>query len=359
MRPARLLAAAVLLLAGGSSGAVGAAQERLRWTWEAPAACPGEADVRARIVRLLGGAIPPGPALAARAEVAAREGGFAVTLRTEAGGGEGERTLVAAGCQDLAEATALIVALMVDPTLTPAVEERDPTPGGPGAGGLLAAPGSEVSSTVTSASHEAAAARGASEAERSAGAGGAQGAAEGGPEGEAERSALTLGVAGVLDVGTLPGPSPGVRLEGTLRWPRASARVRAEAFLAQSVRPGEPEAARASVAAASATALGCGHPLVGRVELALCGAVAAGALFARSRGVSAPGSSAAFWLAAGAGAVLRWWPWPRFGLGVDADALASLVRPRFVVDGIPGDGQVFRPSPVSGRFAAALELRFP
>ncbi len=98
--------------------------EALALSWQAPSGCPSTGEVRAEIARLLGGAIAsvPGGRLQARAVVTQGKV-WAVALETESAGQNGQRSLEAGSCAELANATALIIALMIDPD---AVAEHAP-----------------------------------------------------------------------------------------------------------------------------------------------------------------------------------------------------------------------------------------
>lgn len=86
------------------------------FSWQAPASCPSREDLSAAIARLLGGDIrvPQGGDIRARAVVAHGQT-WSVAIETELAGRPGQRSIEAASCQDLADATALIIALMIDP----------------------------------------------------------------------------------------------------------------------------------------------------------------------------------------------------------------------------------------------------
>lgn len=82
--------------------------------WEAPASCPGAAVVRAQVARLL--ARSEGHArFQARAMVKQGDEGFALRLSVTVGDAVGERELTERSCDALADVTATIVALAVDP----------------------------------------------------------------------------------------------------------------------------------------------------------------------------------------------------------------------------------------------------
>lgn len=105
------------------------AAEAFAFSWQAPVECPGMTEVRAEIARLLGGTIGavPGGRLQARAVVTQSQA-WAVALETESAGQVGQRSLEAGSCRELANATALIIALMIDPD---AVAAHTPPPAPP------------------------------------------------------------------------------------------------------------------------------------------------------------------------------------------------------------------------------------
>jgi len=100
--------------------------------WIAPEGCPSFAAVEAEIDRLLGGpaAAHSKQALRVHAEVV-REALWQVTLLTTSGEVSGHRTLEASTCDGLANATALIVALMIDPSAVAAHEPMSADQTGP------------------------------------------------------------------------------------------------------------------------------------------------------------------------------------------------------------------------------------
>lgn len=98
---------------------------QVRWRGEGD--CPSEEQVRGEVTRLLGGVIPDqAPAVDARVERAANA--WRLRLRV---GAESERRLEAASCALLAEATALIVALAIDPVRVVETTETTTVPSEP------------------------------------------------------------------------------------------------------------------------------------------------------------------------------------------------------------------------------------
>ncbi len=84
--------------------------------WSAPAMCPSETQVNARIAQYLGGATHTSADDAkASATVTVAGEQFRVQIRTNFGGAQGERSLTGETCDAVADAVALILAMMIDP----------------------------------------------------------------------------------------------------------------------------------------------------------------------------------------------------------------------------------------------------
>src|SRR5690606_19175919 len=119
----------MLAVLGAMMAAIAAPGLTLRW--EAPAGCPGEAEVLARVIQMTGEQAAGSTSLQARGKVQAPSPGrWTLELELVGETGTGHRSLEAARCEELAEAAALVVAIAVDPQ----------------AGGLVPAPpvGSEM-----------------------------------------------------------------------------------------------------------------------------------------------------------------------------------------------------------------------
>lgn len=102
-----------------SSGLVWASDDsegRLVLSWDAPAGCASREEIEGEIARLLGGrvAISHGGDLDARATVE-HPRNWSVKLATRHAGRTGRRSIEAPSCESAAQATALIIALMIDP----------------------------------------------------------------------------------------------------------------------------------------------------------------------------------------------------------------------------------------------------
>src|SRR5690348_13371307 len=103
------------LLSAPAARAAEPATAALDLTWSAPAECPMRDDVMREVERILGGGAPR--RARARADVmklgAER---WQVRLVTEVDGAAGERAIEASTCEQLASATALILAWVLDPS---------------------------------------------------------------------------------------------------------------------------------------------------------------------------------------------------------------------------------------------------
>jgi hypothetical protein len=304
--------------------------------WQAPQECPSAADVRSEIERLLGGPpqLPPGKPLSVHA-VVRNDGVWRVSLGTTAGTKARKRELDADSCRGAAEATALIVALMVDPN---AVAQPLPAPvASPASSGRLSGPTGGPSSSPS---------------------------AIGGPDTEPPRAAGTdsgptsFTVASLMSVsmGTLPQPdiaagvSIGIR-HGLLSFALAGY----YGLIERTAYASSLQGAGGRFRFGSASLIGC-HALVhGPLDAGPCAFVDVGGMGAQGFGVSREQQRTAVWLAAGAAGFVKWNVGRRVALLLELGALAPFFRPSFVLDNV---GHVFRTAPVSGRANLGMELRF-
>lgn len=350
--------------------------------WRAEGDCPSEEQVRGEVARLLGGAIPDeAPAVDARVERAANA--WRLRLRV---GAESERRLEAASCALLAEATALIVALAIDPvrvvetteTTTVPSEPREGTPVEPPIEPPIEPPVElpvelPVEPPVEDASPSLALAspRGgvpgealvrpeepeAIERTRAVeppvervtnGRGNANAAPNDGEPRPRPPPLEGMGLAlvGGLELGGLPLPSALFGLE--LRMPIGAFVVEVGAHV------GTPRDVISSSDDALGARLGLGlvrgalaRPFVlGPTRLAPRAVVELGVTGGRGFGISDPARGLTAWAAVGLGVALDLPVARRGRIGLVADALVPLWRPGFVVE--PA-GELHRAAPVVGR----------
>ncbi|HLT38475.1 MAG TPA: hypothetical protein VK034_19445 [Enhygromyxa sp.] len=103
---------------------------------------------------------------------------------------------------------------------------------------------------------------------------------------------------------------------------------------------------------------GCGEPIVARVNLGfpLCLGAEAGPLAARGFGLDRDRRSSALWLAVSGSAGISWAPTRAFGVFLAAEGWLGVVRPRTRVEGV---GVVHQPGQAGVRVRAGVEFRWP
>lgn len=96
--------------------------------WQAPEPCPQYAAVWAQLTERLGRAptTPEGSAFAARGVVDLVDAGWRLELQTLTGSGAGTRVLTHADCGELARRAVVVLALAIDPSLSPPPEVTPP-----------------------------------------------------------------------------------------------------------------------------------------------------------------------------------------------------------------------------------------
>jgi hypothetical protein len=290
------------------------------FTWLAPAGCPPAEDVRSEIDRLLGS---PAHAAASgdlnvRASVE-HESHWLVTLETTLGTRSGHRTISASSCQGLANATALIVALMIDPDAVAA--HSHPPEGEP----LAPAPGPEPAPSMALPSAPATFLAG-------------------------------LGAAGHW--GVLPSPDLGmnasVGVMGSFWRVEVLASYGPRAVHSQAMS--DPPGAFGRFRLYTGGLAGCLALKRAALELGPCLDFEVGVV--QGEGLAAPVTSSKTtpWLALGAGAFVAFKANRWLGFPVHIDAVVPLWRPRFTFDG--AETPIFRSAIVGGRATAGVEVQF-
>jgi hypothetical protein len=307
------------------------AQEKgvVDFTWLAPEGCPSAGSVHTEIDGLLGAAAGARARehLSVRATVE-RGALWLVTLETQSGTATGHRTIEAVTCQALASATALIVALMIDPDGVAARGKKGeearltPPPAAPPRVALPSAPPTPVTPT---------------------------------PAMRATFGLVGLGASG--DLGVLPGPDVDLFAAMGLVRGHWRAELRA-AYGLRNVRSDplvEAGGAYGSFRFFVGTLAGCWMMLGTAVDLGPCAEVELGAVRGEGVGNLQTTSETTPWFGAGAGGalVLKASSWLHFPL--HADAVVPLWRPSYV---FRYDSPIFRAWPVGGRLTASVEVQF-
>lgn len=330
-------------LLGLSGPAPAQDMERVALRWSAPEGCPAAGVVTAEVDRLLAGspARPPRPVEVSASVSRDDVGAFRVRLETPGDGAIRVREVKGASCAAVADAAALIIALMIDPSAAAAAGPRPgpaplPAPVVPVAVPVFVPPLAPAPKPeIVRASRPR--------------------ASSGSP-----LLAFRLSAAAIADAGSLPGISFGFsgaasllvgpnRFElGAAGWPDRATSLAA--------RP----SAGGFVGLVTGFASVCRDVLrllarTTRFELFPCAAFELGRIHAKGFGIDAPGDGAALWSAVRAGGLFVWRLADRVGIDLRLEAAIPLARPSFVIEGL---GTVHRSAPVAGRASLGAELRF-
>lgn len=284
---------------------------QLTLSWVAPAGCP-TADVEREAIARRAGPLAPDRArepIVAEVEIRAVGSTFELSMRTRVSGITGERTLGGTDCRQLADAAALVLALLVNPD---ASEMPAPPP-----------PRPEVAPPVREAPPK-------------------------------EHVPFAAGVGLVAGLGVLPGVAEGVDLRFLVRHGRWEAVARAGGFFPKELNVPVLPGATASfyrLEAALAVCVTAGEGLG-------CGACVGGALVrlhGESSGVSNPGEASAVWPEALAEVLghVRASEHVRLRLSIEGRGLAH--PPDFAILGL---STVYRPPASSVRGAFAMDVLF-
>ena len=341
------------------------ADAALTLTWSAPAECPQEPAVRAELRRLLGDDARAGAGVQVEARLAPRAGGrFGLTLLVRSEGGVASRTLEGVSCDALMQATALIVALGIDPE---GVLARTAEPAPPDAVTTDAVTTDAVTTdaaTTDAATTDAATQPPSAEPLRRAAPTSGEAAAllsapERGARVGAESGLRLRGRALVHLLGealAVPGVSAGLSFGGGLRVGRIDVTLEGLWASRRSVAVPTLPGASADFALLAARLRGCVALTGGLVEVAPCLGFELGSLRGESRGVSAPASGSTLWAAPLAGLEVRVALHALLALTARLDLAVPLRRPGFSVVGV---GTVAEAGLVSVRGELGASLYFP
>jgi len=337
--------------------------------WDAPADCPDAAYVRGQVERLLGGGKLSATArLVARARAARFGQAWQVHLTTQREGSPAaERKLQAESCRSLADATALIIAVAVDPASVAAARaagldasvalapdaaaldagidapEEAPPP-------ALVVPTGEAADAADAQPPEA----GGPPSPRAPAESAPSPPAPPEPAGALPRLGGIVGIEIAGDLGTLPGAAYGVIADAGLRL--GSWRALGRGFFWPPVHGSAAGSTGGGDFELLGGALNTCYAFPWRdVEVGPCAGLEAGSLRGSGTGVGLASSGSGLWLAATAGGLGMWRFLPAWALRLELGAAVPLRRDRFVLDNV---GFVHQAAPVSGRAALGAELRF-
>lgn len=298
-------------------------QHGVHLTWTAPIACPRASEVTARMAQLIVRPSDPRP-LIAEATVAEEPSGYRLDLRIWQAQQPTVRTMRAATCGELADAVALLLALLSAPALPEPPPER-----------------TEASQRAPVRTPEAPRTKPLrSEPAPSPWSWGAFG-----------RAALTSGA--------LPGWAPGFALGALADLERLRLNLGAVWFpIAKRVVTDDSaqleKGGKFSLVAANAQF--CYRVVAARPDLGLCGMAELGALRGSGFGTAQDQSRAELWAALGPSSAASMPLSDAVALSLEADLLFALNRPHFELDNV---GPVHRPSAAALRVSLGMVVHFP
>lgn len=341
------IALAVALATPSALGDTGIALD-----WRAPAECPSQDQIIAKVEKLLGSrkARPAAP-IEVTASVSRETNGFRVRIEAQRAEAQA-RELKGASCAAIANATALILAMMIDPSVASDVAKKTPPnppdPPAPDAPKppLAAAPAEPEVTHIPAAPPRA------STPPQAASIPPAQAAREP-SRAEPIVSSGLLAWAG-LDVGSLPGPAAGFGVNVLARYGAQQFEIGAGVFPERSATIPERPSAGGKIGLTTVTAGTCRTLLPGFIELSPCVALELGLMHARGFGVTSTERVSVFWAAARGGGTLAFRPITRLGLLLRIEGVVPLTAPRFLLGGV---GEVHKPSPgARGALGISLDL---
>jgi hypothetical protein len=320
--------------------------------WSAPSECPPRETVQAQVAKLTGEARASQPWRAIAIVERAADGLFELRLTMELDGHREERNLRATSCAELADATAVVLAVAVDGTRaseTSPSPEAAPAPSEPSPAFVAATANPSAAPTP-----EPIATTPAATAARTQVAATAEAAPP--PAKPRTPSSFSLAAMGTQSLGQFGVSAFGAGL--AVAWRYGGMRVEVDAaWFPRSHVYGSSTGAEGDFGLWLAGLTGCWSPLRGPVALAGCAGGEAGRVEAEGSGsrVATAVAAQSPWVALKGGALLVWNVTPAIALRAGADAVFPLVRDTFYVGYV---GDVYTPSPVAARWHGGAEVQF-
>jgi len=309
--------------------------------WIAADECPSVEHIRSSVAALVGfdAWAPSGASLFIEAHSSRKSDGlWHGSVKTRLGEKTGERKFVAESCQAVADSTALLIALIIDPEAIMAhmdsgdgqrETEAPKTP-------LKPLPPTPTNPRPAPAPVE--------------------------PRPRSEREfGFRIGPSLLADLGTLPKPGLGFGLETALVWSTFAAKLGAVTWLSQHATvPNTAPTSGGDFSLNSAYLAGC--PLVNwsSVALGACAKLNLDAMRAVGVGNDIhPTSASLLRLSAGLGGVLDLRLTRHFSVTLDAEGLLPLTHPTFVLRNVSeAGGRVHKPSSLVGRTGVGTNFEF-
>jgi hypothetical protein len=294
--------------------------------WIAPGECPSRDEVFGEMQRLLGGPQPPlsGERWTARA-VVSHEGGWSVSIETSSASGPHWRTLRAQTCRGLADATALILALAINPR---AVAQSVPAPVAMPSPGPASSPTKAPMTVIVTAPTRR------------------------------RPIQFSVGLPLSFSAGVLPEIDYGIGGALGIRVDSVVLELAVQDWLRPVVATIPASRAGGTFGLFSGTLYACNAFRTGPFETGPCAELDVGRIEATGFGVTSGTTGSALWLAAGMGAlaVTNLDASGKWAVPIHLDALVPVERHSFVIQNVPG--VVYRQSSIAGRASVEVERRF-
>lgn len=293
--------------------------------WEAPPECPNAEDIKAHAERLLGQPLgaPRAQQVVARATVHRNEAGnWELRLSLTSNDRVAEDTLIAKQCTALGDATALKVALAIDPVATARAIEMAAVETKP----KRAPPSPEPVHAPESAAPPSAA-----------------------------PGSFGLRLTAGAGLGLLPSAAGGAALAFWLQRSAWRAELAGQGFWGGAARYEQLPAVGAQLQLFSAVARGCPVARAGELEFPICLGLELGAMRGEGFGVERTDTAHSWWGAVVLGPALRAPVSQALSFWLEADGAFAFLRPGFSVRNL---GTLYSPGPGSARIWAGGEIRF-
>lgn len=291
--------------------------------WRAPDECPPSANVRDQITRFVADGAQTGTVDRVKVDAVIVKSGdrYVLELDLQLPTGALHKRIEADKCEVLASATALVMAVMLDPTaVVETVDKPEAPPPIPETAPPKPAPT---------------------------------------PPPPVPKKRRVQGIVRVLAAGSFGAlPRFGGAFGGSIGARIGRARVEATAFgeLPQRATQSQQRDAGAELDLWTVGARGCFAPAVKRVDFPLCAGVEGGQMRARGFGLQLQRRAAAPWLAFPFGGAVMWAPVPAFAFGGGVDGWVAATQPAFEIEDL---GALHTARRAGVRIHAGIEVRFP
>jgi hypothetical protein len=365
-------ALAVLCAAPCASAAEG---PRVTLRWSVPPSCPDVSRVTREVDRLLGDGSPrPAAPLDVSVTVTRSAGGeFEVHLETQGDDGVRTREIRGTSCEVVADTTALLIALIIDPDAmsrpppeapsplpAPTPEPRAPSPPPSLPPLSLPAPSLPAPSLPSLSLPAPSPAPPAPSLPAPSPPAPLPPARDLPPDERPVhigRPSIRILAWTLADAGSLPGISFAVGGKAAAVIGAFRFELGAGVWLDRRTTVAQQPSAGGDVGLVAGSAGACWSFLPrGKLELGPCLSFELGRLHADGFGGTTQGSGSALWSALQGGGLFAWSPVSWLAGVVRLDAAVPFARPTFVIEGLAAP--VFRPSPVVGRATVGAEVRF-